>query len=485
MGLEVGVKALPFYKDYFGIAYPLPKVDMIAIADFCAGAMENWGLVTYRETAILIDENSSSASTRQWVALVVSHELAHMWFGNLVTMEWWTHLWLNEGFASFIEYLATDHCHPKMDVWTQFITNDLVRAMDLDALDNSHAIEIPVGHPDEIDEIFDAISYSKGASVIRMLHNWIGDESFRKGLHNYLTKHSYSNAFTEDLWEALGEASGKPVQRVMSTWTEKMGYPVLDVTCKSRDDNSITLSISQCKFCASGKRPEDDEKYQWSIPISFSTSSSPHNAVQSVLMEDRTMEVTIENVPADGWVKLNPGTCGFYRVKYSSDLLASLLPAVQNQTLPAKDRLGLQTDLVALVSAGLAPTTDFLMMLKAYSNEPNYTVWSDLNAKIGVLNNLLWADEASHGRFKKFTLDLFKPTADAVGWDPKEGEGHLDGLLRSLVIGRMGSCGDQATIDEARKRLQAHSDKSAPLNADLRSPVYGIVLSNGGKDELQ
>merc|ERR1711881_14360 len=285
--------------------------------------------------------------------------------------------------------------------------------------------------------------------------------------------------------EALGEASGKPVQKVMSTWTEKMGYPVLDVTCKSRTDDFITLSISQCKFCASGKRPEDEEKYQWAIPISFSTSASPHHPVKTVLMEDKTIEVTIDNVPQDGWVKLNPGTYGFYRTKYSSDLLNALLPAVKDQSLPARDRLGLQTDLFALVSSGLASTTDFLVMLQAYSQEPNYTVWSDLNAKIGVLNNLLWNYDVAHAKFKKFTLNLFKPTADAIGWDPKEGEGHLDGLLRSLVIGRMGSCGDEATIEECRRRLQAHSaTPSTPLNADLRAPVYGNVLANGGKDEL-
>jgi len=282
--LDVAVQALGYYQDYFGISYPLNKMDLIAIADFTAGAMENWGLVTYRETALLIDEDSSSASTRQWVALVVCHELAHQWFGNLVTMEWWTHLWLNEGFASFMEYLATDHCHPSYKIWTQFITHDLVRAMDLDALDNSHAIEIPVGHPDEIDEIFDAISYSKGASVIRMLHDWIGAESFKKGLHKYLTKFSYKNAFTEDLWEALGEASGKPVGKVMSTWTSKMGYPVVDVSLISSTDHSVTLSLSQSKYSAnpSSSQGKADDSL-WSIPLNFSTSTDPSTSVKSCL----------------------------------------------------------------------------------------------------------------------------------------------------------------------------------------------------------
>ena len=204
--LDVAAKTLSFYKDYFGIAYPLPKLDMIAVPDFAAGAMENWGAVTYRETAVLVDDNNSSLATKQWTAMVVAHELAHQWFGNLVTMGWWTDLWLNEGFASWVEYLAVDYLFPEWNMWTQFVTDDYAHARDLDALDNTHPIEVEVHHPREIDEIFDAISYQKGASVIRMLHEYLGEADFKKGLHDYLTKHSYGNAATADLWEALEQA---------------------------------------------------------------------------------------------------------------------------------------------------------------------------------------------------------------------------------------------------------------------------------------
>lgn len=177
--LEVASKVLPYYKDYFNIAYPLPKIDLIAIADFSAGAMENWGLVTYRETCLLVDPENTSAARKQFIALVVGHELAHQWFGNLVTMEWWTHLWLNEGYASFVEFLCVNHLFPQYDIWTQFVTDMYIRALELDCLKSSHPIEVPVGHPSEIDEIFDDISYDKGASVIRMLHHYIGDDDFR------------------------------------------------------------------------------------------------------------------------------------------------------------------------------------------------------------------------------------------------------------------------------------------------------------------
>ncbi|ETE61381.1 Puromycin-sensitive aminopeptidase, partial [Ophiophagus hannah] len=225
--LEVAAKTLPFYKDYFNVPYPLPKIDLIAIADFAAGAMENWGLVTYRETALLIDPKNSCSSSRQWVALVVGHELAHQWFGNLVTMEWWTHLWLNEGFASWIEYLCVDHCFPEYDIWTQFVSADYTRAQELDALDNSHPIEVNVGHPSEVDEIFDAISYSKGASVIRMLHDYIGDEvNIYTNTHTNIIKFNYG-CLSQDLWESLEDASGKPIAAVMNTWTKQMGFPLV------------------------------------------------------------------------------------------------------------------------------------------------------------------------------------------------------------------------------------------------------------------
>uniref|UniRef100_H2Z0A6 Aminopeptidase n=1 Tax=Ciona savignyi TaxID=51511 RepID=H2Z0A6_CIOSA len=419
--LEVATKALPFYKDYFDIPYPLAKMDLIAIADFCAGAMENWGLVTYR-----------------WVYLV------------LVT-EWWTHLWLNEGFASFMEYLATDHCHPKFDIWTQFVTHDLVRAMDLDALDNSHPIEIPVGHPDEVDEIFDAISYSKGASVIRMLHNWIGDESFRKGMNAYLKKHAYKNAFTEDLWEALGEASGKPVQQVMTTWTKQMGYPVLDVQIKERTDNSITLSLAQSKFRANSMSKNIGVASLWSIPVSFSSSSSPQHPVKSILFDTRSIDVTIDDVGKDDWVKVNPGTYGFYRKIPTQFTLKKLLAMI----LPSQNKIGTHQLLIPGASSGVAPTTDFLKALAAYENESDYTVWSDVDGKIGTLFSLLWNNDEAHEEFKKFTLKL-KPTADKMGWEPKPTEGHLESMLRSLVIRRMGECGCSNTVAESVKRLSSH-----------------------------
>uniref|UniRef100_A0A4W4EBY7 Aminopeptidase n=1 Tax=Electrophorus electricus TaxID=8005 RepID=A0A4W4EBY7_ELEEL len=457
--LEVATKTLPFYKDYFNVPYPLPKIDLIAIADFAAGAMENWGLVTYRETALLIDPRNSCASSRQWVALVVGHELAHQWFGNLVTMEWWTHLWLNEGFASWIEYLCVDHCFPEYDIWTQFVSADYTRALDLDALDNSHPIEVNVGHPSEVDEIFDAISYSKGASVIRMLHNYIGDEDFRKGMNTYLLKFQHKNASTEDLWDCLEQASGKPIAAVMSSWTKQM----------------------VCICVLGGMLGE--ECPTWMVPISICTSEDPSCSKMNVLMEHPEINITIPSLSPNKWVKLNPGTVGFYRIQYSSAMLDSFLPGIRDLTLLPVDRLGLQNDLFSLSRAGMISTIEVLKVMEAFVNEPNYTVWSDLSCNLGVLSSLL-SHTDFHDDIQEFIIDLFTPIGLKLGWDSKPGEGHLDALLRGLVLGKLGKAGHKATLEEARRRFKEHVEGKQILSADLRSPVYLTVLKHGDSSVL-
>jgi puromycin-sensitive aminopeptidase len=474
--LEVAIKTLPFYNKYFNIAYPLPKMDLIAIADFAAGAMENWGLVTYRETALLVDPENSSASSKQTVALVVGHEIAHQWFGNLVTMEWWTHLWLNEGFASWIEYLCVDHCFPEYDIWTQFATGDFTRALELDALQNSHPIEVEVGHPSEVDEIFDAISYSKGASVIRMLHDYIGDEDFRKGMHAYLTRHAYKNTFTEDLWAALGEASGKPIAQIMSTWTKQMGFPVLKVKPSGGDGAKRSLTINQQKFTADGSVAA--ASYQWMVPISLSSADSPDKAISRTLLDKPESTIELDGVKAGSWIKMNTGGVGFYRTHYSEEMLQALLPGIRDLSLPHRDRLSLQSDLFALARAGVASGVDALKMSEAFSAETNFTVWCDLSSNLGGVGYLYSTTDFSDN-FRAFIRHLFTPIMAVVGWDAKPGEGHLTTMLRSLVVGRLGRAGDQSVIAEARKRFAAHCDGTAPLPADLRNAVYSTVLKHG------
>uniref|UniRef100_A0A8C2WLD5 Aminopeptidase n=1 Tax=Cyclopterus lumpus TaxID=8103 RepID=A0A8C2WLD5_CYCLU len=471
--LEVATKTLPFYKDYFNVPYPLPKIDLIAIADFAAGES--------LETALLIDPKNSCSSSRQWVALVVGHELAHQWFGNLVTMEWWTHLWLNEGFASWIEYLCVDHCFPEYDIWTQFVSADYTRALELDALDSSHAIEVNVGHPSEVDEIFDAISYSKGASVIRMLHNYTGDEDFRKGMNAYLLKFQHKNASTEDLWDCLEQASGKPIAAVMSSWTKQMGFPIIEVEEEQVSDDRV-LKISQKKFCASGPHSGEDCP-SWMVPVSICTSEDPKCTKLKVLLDRPETSITVSGVAPDQWVKVNPGTVGFYRIQYSTAMLERLLPGVRDLSLQPVDRLGLQNDLFSLSRAGMISTVEVLKLMEAFVNEPNYTVWSDLSCNLGVLSSLL-SHTDFHEEIQEFIRDLFTPIGLELGWDCKPGEGHLDALLRSLVLGKLGKAGHKPTLEEARRRFRDHVEGKPVLPADLRSPVYLTVLKHGDSATL-
>jgi len=245
--LDVAVRCLDFYEEYFKIRFPLPKVDLIAIPDFDAGAMENWGLITYREIALLFDPQNSSSLAKQWIAMVVCHELAHQWFGNLVTMKWWDDLWLNEGFACFMQHFSVSHIMPELNIWEQFIP-DYSNVLSLDSLHNSHPIQVPVNHPNEIAEIFDAISYKKGASVIRMLYNFIGNENFQKGMHHYLNKFAYKNTVTDDLWNSLEEASNQPIRSMMNSWVKKKGYPIINVTTRQDGSNRIISSDRVLKF---------------------------------------------------------------------------------------------------------------------------------------------------------------------------------------------------------------------------------------------
>ncbi len=450
--LDCAVKTLEFYEKYFDIKYPLPVLDMIAIPDFASGAMENWGAVTYRESALLVDEKHSSASNKQWVALVVAHELAHQWFGNLVTMEWWTHLWLNEGFASYIEYLAVNKLFPKWDIWTQFSTNDLGVALRLDALKSTHPIEVEVHHPDEIGEIFDEVSYSKGASVIRMIADYLGEKDFRDGLRYYLKKHSYKNTQTLHLWQALAKVSGKPVAKIMHNWTSKPGYPVVRASIINGK-----INFSQKRFFASpisAKKSKDRTK--WQIPLTFEQN------------------------------KVNFGETGFYRTAYSKELLEKLIKPVEDKILSPRDRLGIVRDLFALAEASTIPTTDALEFLSAYKNEANYTVWVELATGLARLEQLM----PKNLLLRKLIGDLFSPVAIRLGWParpPKSGAGgetHADTLLRSLAISRAGRAGDKKIITEARKKFLL-IQKCKHISPDIRGAVYGIVATWGGRKEYK
>src|SRR5919106_3407353 len=290
--LDVSCRLLSFYNNYFGIPYPLPKLDLIAIPDFAAGAMENWGAITYREVALLVDPAHSSAATKQRVAIIIAHEIAHMWFGNLVTMEWWNDLWLNEGFASWIEYKAVDHLFPEWEMWLQFLFADIGPAMSLDGLRNTHPIEAEVKTTHDINELFDAISYSKRAAIIRMLEQFLGDETFRRGLVHYLSAHEYGNARTEDLWASLAHVSGKAVKEIMDAWTKQPGYPVVEVRHQARPHEPAELTLAQNRFLYDydPERGEPDPSL-WRIPVAVRSAGAVSPFVTILESRDTTVRL--------------------------------------------------------------------------------------------------------------------------------------------------------------------------------------------------
>ena len=479
--LDTSVKLLSYFNEYFGIPYPLPKLDHIAIPDFAAGAMENWGAVTYRETALLVDPDNSSAGTRQRVAEVIAHEMAHMWFGDLVTMEWWDDLWLNESFASWMGNKAVDWLFPEWEMWTQFVNMDTNRALSLDGLKNSHPIEQAVKNPAEVSQLFDAISYSKGASVIRMLENFLGEESFRKGLNRYLSSHMYDNARTEDLWSALETESGRPVTAIMDSWVKQMGYPVLQVE-SDRTGGQTTLSVTQERFVydrllGDGEPDSDSDNEVWRVPVSASQGSE-ESAV--TVMDGRQTQIDVPG-SGDGWVKLNPLQTGFFRVNYSTEDWQRLVPAIESLELHATDRLGVQNDAYALSRAGLLPVTQFLSLAQAYKNEGDASVWSDLASNLRDIEQLI-SDEAIHPAYQGFAREIFGPAARKIGWEPKSGEGHLDALLRSTVLSQAGSYHDPGVTAQASERFQKYLQDRETLAPDLRGVVFALAAQSGGKD---
>ncbi|EGF76262.1 hypothetical protein BATDEDRAFT_28626 [Batrachochytrium dendrobatidis JAM81] len=482
--LDVGARTLEYFSEYFDLAYPLPKMDMIAIPDFGAGAMENWGLVTYREVMLLVDENTS-APAKQGVAYVVGHELAHQWFGNLVTMDWWSELWLNEGFATFVGWLATDNIFPEWKVWTQFVTGDYSKGMGLDSMRSSHPIEVDVQSPAEINQIFDAISYSKGASVIRMLSSFLTTEIFSAGVRIYLKKFAYSNATTLDLWAALSEVSGHDVAKLMYSWTRTMGYPILSVTNEEFDESKqeLTLTVRQSRFLSSGDlTPDEDASSLWTVPLTIVTHVNPHSPTRHVLTEKETKITFPYSHENNFFWKFNYRSNGFYRTNLDTKQQAHLGAALAaNLSLfTTEDRIGIISDAFATAKSGNSSTAGALDISRGFVAEEDFIVLSELSANVASVSVILLneSEEVRNGidMLKRY---LFSPKAKASGFEYSKTEGHLAAMKRTLVIAAAADAKDPVVIKELIDRFHKFvgGDESA-LDTNLRSIAYRTACKN-------
>ena len=461
--LDLGKKLIKSYEDYFGIKYPLPKLDLIAIPDFAAGAMENWGAITFRETILLYDPKTSSTRTKQFIAEVISHEIAHQWFGNLVTMKWWNDLWLNESFATFMATKFVDKFYPDWDLWDQFVEDAMNVAMGLDSLKSSHPIDVNVRKPSEIREIFDAISYDKGGCILRMLEDFVTEANFRKGLKQYLKHFKYQNAEGKDLWDAIGKISKLPVRSLVNTWIKQVGFPLLEV-----EKQNSKLKLKQKRFLM--EPTKSHLKGKWSIPISIGFEKP----LQKKLLTKASETISLKNSD----FVVNYGRHGFYRVKYDQSTLLDLRYAVEQKSIPYIDRWAIQNDLYALCIAGEESLQNYLDFSDAYTYEENYLVSTNVANNLNSLRfrtyNEPYADDV-----KAYAIHYFKTIFARLGWDAKKNEKHTDALLRSFTITALGKLGDTSIIEEAESRFKKFLKNPNSLAADLREPVYSLVAWNG------
>jgi aminopeptidase N len=461
--LEVEQKVLPYYNDYFGVAFPLPKLDLIAIpGNYEAGAMENWGAITFIDNDMLFDPATSSPQTREDIFLVVAHEMAHQWSGDLVTTAWWNNVWLNEGFATWMENKATDHFNPDWQIWPRQHA-DRETAMGQDAMPTTHPIQQVIRDETEANSAFDGISYQKGGQVLRMVEDWIGPDVFRDGMRRYMKAHAYSSATSADFWAAMSAASGRDVAAVAAGFTEQPGVPLVHLA-RSCEGGQARITLTQDRFTVHDPKAKAET---WTIPV---TLGAPGAAPRRVLLGPVPQSLPIAGCAAP--VKVNLGENGYYRTSYDAASLAALGKVLPQ--LDAVDRADLLGDQYALFGAGQAPLESYLDLLAGLKREDNIAVWTD------TLNHLEQLDTALRGSpqraaFDAYAIALVRPEFSRLGWDAKPGESILDTILRPLVIKGLGQFDDAETLAMADRRFHAFLADPAALPPALRDAVLGIV----------
>ncbi len=461
--LAVTKDVLRYYNNYFGVPYPLAKLDQIAIPGGFNGAMENWGGIVYNEAALLVDPKTSPDAVKQGTFGVNAHEVAHQWFGNLVTMAWWDNLWLNEGFASWMAAKATQHFHPE---WRSVLDGQVERegVLNLDARKSTHPIQTPVTTEQQAANAFDAITYGKGEAFLRMLEAYLGEEPFRKGIRAYMAKHKYSNTTSADLWAALEAASGKPVAKLAADWTTQPGFPVIKVsqTCV---DGKRQVSLSQEQFRLD--EPATEGRL-WPVPIELGRVDGK---TSSVLLTGPSTTVTQS---CEGVLVVDPASVGFFRVQYDQASFDAL--AGQVQKLPDATRLKLQADAWGMVLADRMPLADYFKLVSRYGKENRGAVWNAILDNLTGLDTLA-AGEPERAAIRRFTIALVRPKFDSLGWEEKAGEPIDERQLRARLAGTLARMGDPAVTAEARRRFVRYLADPASVSPSM----LDFVLAAAGR----
>ncbi len=474
--VEAGSHALRFFSHYFGIPYPADKIDHVAVPDFAFGAMENLGCVTYRENALLIDPAEASQLELQRVATVVAHETAHMWFGDLVTMKWWNGIWLNEAFATFMELAANEQFRPEWQVWVAFGASKAA-ALATDGLRNTRPVEYPVGRPEEAEAMFDVLTYQKGGSVLRMLEQYIGEETFRKGISQYLTIHAHANTETGDLWDAIEAVSGEPVRTIMDSWILQGGYPLISVTA---GEDAASINLSQRRFLYEDGKAGDDGGQRWAVPVNLRASVGGVVQRQRLLVDGATASVNFDG-PVD-WVVVNDGAWGFYRVRYAPDLLQSLSATGLAAVCNPLERMALVADYWAGVVAGTTGLAEWVGVVEALGEEDDPDVWAVLSSALALLD-LIATDPSDRAALQAFARGVAGRSWAHLGWDPQPGESQRLGIARGRVVSVLGHVADDPEVRrEGAARFDRFLAERSGLAADLLGPVAHIVAASVGEE---
>ena len=469
--LDIAVRCIEFYEEYYGVKYPIPQSLHVALPDFSAGAMENWGLVTYREIYLLVDENSTALS-RQTVALVVAHELAHQWFGNLVTMKWWDDLWLNESFANMMEYVSVDAIEPSWKIFEDFQTSGAPYALKRDATDGVQSVHVEVKHPDEINTLFDgAIVYAKGSRLMHMLRRWLGDDAFRKGLGAYFEKHQYGNTIGRDLWDALSQASGRDVAAFMDAWLEQPGYPV--VTAKVEND---CLILTQKQFFIG---EHEDKGRLWQVPLNSNWQGLPDTLTTERLEIPNYTALAAQN---EGALRLNTENTAHYITDYQGELLEALLNNLSS--LDNISKLQIVQERRLLAESGMISYADLLPVISKLANETSYMVVSAVSQVLEGLNRFVDEGSQTEEDYKALLKILSQSNFDRLGFEKQEGESDEDEMVRQLIVGNMIKADDEAAKAQASQIFDRYRDNLEKLPAAIRLQVLVNQIKHYESKEL-
>ena len=471
--LETSEKLLDYFESYFGTKYPLPKLDHIAIPDFAAGAMENWGCISYRETALLVDPEKSSIQTKQLVAAIIAHEMAHMWFGDLVTMDWWNDLWLNESFASWMGDKAISNLYPEWDVWTKFLLDDTNRAFELDALDSSHPIEQEVKNPDEIGQLFDAISYSKGASLIRMLENYIGEEKFKKGIQQYIVKHQYKNTITNDLWDALSKSSNKDIKTLMEQWTTKSGFPLILVS-----EENDKIKISQEKF---SYNPENNDQSEWIVPIKYNSLINNTKSKQTHLLKTKEDFIQNKNITI-----MNTDSSGFYKTSYSNKLFSKISNLLTDNinNFSNEERLGLISDYYTLLKSSKIDPSKYLDLIKTLNKESNPYIWKYICGSLKSIDSKLYNTDL-YSRYYSFASEIFNNISIDLEWNLDKTPSETDQIMIATLIDSACYFGIEDLKNKSSQIFKEISlNSNDEIHPNLKRPLLFSIAYNGESNDF-